>query len=201
MIVVVHTCDKYEFLWEGWNHYFKKYWKSDIPVYFMNEEKDVDFAPQIKTGKGEWSDRLIKGLKSVPDEHIIYMQEDFWLQDTIDIETIIELFLQKDMNCLRIHESLLNTRYYSVEPTDVDNLYKFTNDSNYLVSHQFSIWNKEFFLSCLKPNESPWVNEKAGTKRIQGVDNKIYGYNLHWYDAVCRKGKLTDRGKELQNEI
>ena len=75
--------DRYSFLWPGWHHYFRRHWDFGIeaPVYFANEDADVRFPGirQIKTGPGEWSDRLMCALSSIEESNVFYLQEDFWL--------------------------------------------------------------------------------------------------------------------------
>ncbi|GAG63079.1 unnamed protein product [marine sediment metagenome] len=44
LALVVNTCDKYSHIWDAWYHYYKKYWKLDLPVYFLNETLDITFS-------------------------------------------------------------------------------------------------------------------------------------------------------------
>src|SRR5687767_5116737 len=60
--LLVHSCDRYEFLYYGFDVFFSKYWDFDIACnyYFATEEKAtaVNNFRTIQSGKGEWSDRL-----------------------------------------------------------------------------------------------------------------------------------------------
>ena len=41
--IILHTCDSYEFCWDGFLHYFKKNFQIDnIKKYFCNEEKKIN---------------------------------------------------------------------------------------------------------------------------------------------------------------
>lgn len=216
LAVVLHTCDNYSFLWEGWNYYFQKHWDFALPcrVYFMNEVRDTKFPNVISlpTGTGEWSDRLLEGLSRIPERNVLYMQEDFWLRRPVDaawISNVYQVFIHHKMDAIRWHTGLK----YNCEPTDLQvngiHLQKYTLESRYIVSHQSTIWRKSFFESCLGQNESPWVNETEGTRRIREQLKKdseaanMYYLQLtpkgSWYPGrgVCERGKYIRDGKVM----
>lgn len=218
--IVIQTCDKYEFLWEGWYHYFKKYWDFSIPapIFFCTEEK---FFPQYRSidlfrlpvGTDPWGQRLITILDSLPGEvdTIFYMQEDFWLHRTLPkhvFESRLKTFREMDMNAFRCCDP---SKHFHLEET-VQVPYKFLNTSPYLMTHQASFWKKDFLRSCILPHEDPWQNEKRGTERIRDRifensdldfywDPKIYFAPFRFYHTVCRKGKLTEQGRQLNDAI
>ncbi|MFA6501898.1 MAG: hypothetical protein WCT85_03825 [Parachlamydiales bacterium] len=215
--LILHTCDKYNHLWSGWVYYFKKFWDHDgmngLKIYFVNERYNIGNLlagtniQQLKTFEGEWSDRLLTALKSIKEKYVFYMQEDFWPYRSInDLKPplpINQLFEKLDMNCLHIQSGIrLNSKHFKLEEVSgYEGLFKFLPDSDYLVNHQFGLWKKDFFISCLETNESAWVNELEGTKRITGKDNKIYALNFDWYNNVCRKGQITVDGLIMINNI
>jgi len=223
--VIVHTCDKYKFCWDGWFYYFNKYWNYDLPwsIYFLNETVDVKYKNiiQIKTGPGAWSDRLKIGLTEINSRYIFYLQEDIWLQKKVDHDLFSNLFKvikNNNYNALRILNKN-NPKYYKLNNTPLFNgkIFKFKKNSPYLISHQPSIIKKDFLIKTLIPNESPWDNEINGTKRLQNErlklkwrlfkyltnpDYQIYLYVFNnWYEAVVRQGSFTIKGKNLTKNI
>ena len=95
--LLVHACDRYEILYKGFEIFFHRYWDHRITTsnYFATEEKDTE--PEgfiaLKSGKGEWSDRLIKLLKDqIVEDYVIYMQEDMWLSKPVDYLFFENLF-------------------------------------------------------------------------------------------------------------
>lgn len=46
--------------------------------------------------------------------------------------------------------------------------------SGYLMSHQISVWRKDFLLAQLPPNEHPWRNERRATKRLRRLNPPIF---------------------------
>ena len=89
--VVVHTCDRYKFLYEGFFYFFDQFFPlKDIPAYLLTEEIDYSHpnVTTIKTGKGEWSERLQIGLSQIKEDYVFYLQEDFWFLEMGDEKTL-----------------------------------------------------------------------------------------------------------------
>lgn len=192
--VVVHACDRYELLFEGFLHFFCQHWPVNTNIsayYFLTEEKDLqsNLFRNIKTGKGEWSDRLRKGLEQIPEPYILYLQEDMWLTKDIAAQTlnkIIDFTLKYQPLLFKLNSS----EVFKTKPTDTifDGLRVSLLDnkaSEYLMSHQASIWNKAFLMEQLAPKEHPWRNERKGTKRLRKLNPAIYHIDL-----LSENGKL-----------
>jgi hypothetical protein len=65
--LLVHSCDRYQFLYKGFEAFFSRHWNFDIPCnyYFATEEIDAQVKgfKNIKSGKGQWTNRLSALLK------------------------------------------------------------------------------------------------------------------------------------------
>lgn len=181
--LIVHSCDSYEFLYQGFNYFFKKYWGSEINCnkYFASEDLSVTFPnfTNINSGKGEWSDRLRFLLEyKIKEPYVIYMQEDMWLTKTVNtnlMNELIELMAAKNWMQLKLHSS----DAYKTKSIDLYiegfNVAEIDNElSGFLMSHQISIWNRNFLISQLHKNEHPWRNERKSTKRLKKLNPKIY---------------------------
>lgn len=214
--VIIQTCDKYSFLWNGWYHSFSENWDWSMnwDVYFCNEEENLTFnddrIKQLHTTKSNdssgFSNRLIEILKAIKTKYILYIQDDMWLNKPIDKKTFMDsLYLMKhfNWNCLKIHEKTFFN--YDLEKTNffINNtrVLKQTKESEYLLSHNASFWNRQFLLDNMVENEDPWRNEFDGTKRIsQNYDDpKIYHLEYSWYYqyGIARNGEFTTFGNEL----
>ena len=202
LCVIIHTCDDYEFCWEGWYRSYQKNWDMNLNVdmFFVNEEKQISYENliQLKTGKGEWSDRLLFALNRLEYENVLYIQEDVWILKKIDITKYYEDFLFMNMDALRFLNSVTgSSRHYSFEKGIYsENYLKFSKDSDYLISHQPSIWKKKFLIKCLNTGENPWINEIDGTERIRNSDKHPNIYSVRdlgeWYLHAARHGRLTE---------
>ncbi len=181
--LLVHSCDRYELLYRGFEYFFSKYWNPDINcrLYFATENKQVaiDNFENIQSGNGEWTDRLAMLLKNkITEPYILYVQEDMWFDKKINpdfFNTLFELAVQNDWQQVKLHSSDV----YKTTATDIFiegfNVGKVDNEkSDYLMSHQITLWNKNFLLKQLHKNEHPWRNERKGTQRLKKLNPVIY---------------------------
>ncbi len=180
--ILVHACDRYEFLFRGFAYFFKKYWDFDIPLnyYFATEDKEVQIEgfKNIHSGKGQWSDRLrILCKDHIPEDYLLYFQEDMWLNKPVNGKFFIELFdfiKSKGTVLTKLHSSSV----YKTIPLNLFiegfNVSRVNiKESSYLMSHQASIWKRDFLIEQMKPNENPWRNEKRGSRRIKKIAPEI----------------------------
>jgi hypothetical protein len=180
--LLVHACDRYELLYKGFQYFFNKYWDFKLPCtyYFATEEKkvDLDGFVNILSGRGEWSDRLRILLEKIPQNYIIYLQEDMWFNAAIDAEFFQQLFnliTTNNWKQVKLHCSSV----YTTKATDIYikgfNVAIIDNKkSGFLMSHQITIWDKQFLISLLKPKEHPWRNERRATKRMKKINPQIF---------------------------
>src|SRR2546425_4425090 len=89
--LLVHACDRYEFLFRGFGYFFGRHWNYDIPCnyYFATENisAQIHRFQNIKSGGGEWSDRLAFLLQNkIREEYVLYFQEDVWLRKKVNPE-------------------------------------------------------------------------------------------------------------------
>lgn len=190
--LVIHACDRYLFLFKGFEFFFNKYWDDRINCkkYFATEEIEVEIPgfTNIRSGKGEWSNRLRKILLEIEEEYIIYMQEDMWFAQQVDADSmnnVLAFSLEHKILQFKLHSS----EVYKTNPIDqvisglrvskIDNA-----KSNFLMSHQITIWNKDFLKAQLPKGEHPWRNERKGTKRLKKID-----YTIYHLDMFAENGK------------
>lgn len=203
--LIVHACDRYKFLYPGFDFFFKKNWDFSIPChyYFATEETDagVDHFQNIKSGQGQWSDRLKKLLiEDITEDFVLYFQEDMWLNSPVNADFFKELFtlaIKEHWQKIKLHSS----NVYHTSPTQqyiqgfniavLDN-----KTSGYLMSHQVTLWHKPFLIEQLHNNEHPWRNERRGTKRLKKIDPVIHhiDYFADNGSAAINKNKSNARG-------
>lgn len=191
--LLVHSCDRYEFLYRGFEIFFSKYWDFSIPCkyYFATEEKDaiVDGFTTIKSGKGQWSDRLSFLLKNkIPEKYVLYFQEDMWLNKKVNKQFFESLFKLAETHQWK-QVKLQSSEVYKTKATggDIEGFAITIIDneaSEYLMSHQVTLWDKEFLIGQLLKNEHPWRNERRGTKRLKKLNPPI-----HHVDYFAENGK------------
>ena len=180
--LLVHTCDRYEFLYKGFEFFFWKYWgkNTNCRLYFATEEKSAEIKgfQNIQSGKGAWADRLAYLLKEkISEKYVLYFQEDMWLNKKVNpdfFNRLFEMTITNNWQQVKLHSSEVYKTIetdYNIEGfsiAKVDN-----NNSDFLMSHQVTLWNKDFLLNQLYKNEHPWRNERKGTKRLKKLNPEI----------------------------
>lgn len=195
--VILHSMDSYSKFWNSWFYLFNLHCKNHGPIYFLSEDKEPDFISDvihIKTGKGEWGERLLKALAQIDSELVFYMQEDFWCVKDFELtDDLVNMFHEFNMDQLHIKENVNLIKTKKIK----DNLYRFSQNSDYTQNHQFGLWKKTKLIENVLPNENPWQNEIEGTKRLNETTHNVYLLDYFWYVSVCRRGELMSRGQEI----
>jgi hypothetical protein len=171
--LLVHTCDRYRFLYPGFSYFFHKYWdfSAQCNYYFASEEQDASVAnfTTIKSGKGQWADRLRYLLEHViREKYVLYFQEDMWLNKPTDGKFFDQLFEMAATNNWK-HVKLDSSPVYKTNPTanfiEGFNVSLLDNaTSGFLMSHQVALWDRQYLITQLHKGEHPWRNERKGTK-------------------------------------
>lgn len=220
--LLIHTCDAYEKFWNGMFYTLDFYWDYNrIPVYFANEEKQMsniilnckgyEYRPdrrikQILTGKTDdkngFSTRFIQAVKEIPTKYVLYMQEDMWLKRPLDhkiLENIINFMEENNADSVRLHAKLFYYESYKLKPTDtiISGKRIFKNAGGHILSHNATIWRKDYILKHQVPGEDPWSNEIEGSKRMSIDNDNNYHYDIHWY---CQPG-IADKGEFSQEAL
>lgn len=192
--LLIHTFNQYEHFWDGFLAGFHQNVFYDMPCYLGTDTKEhgnheLGDVKMLYSGLGEWSDRLKSLVTQIDTDYVLYIQEDMWPCDyPPDLEILTKIVEQK--NLFRLHIAPVN-QFYSLYGHKIPLFFHQT--SKYLVSHQPSIWRKDFLLQCLEVGETPWVNEYEATKRIgkrTDIQGKIAIYPCNWFKHVGFKGQI-----------
>lgn len=192
--LVVHACDRYELLFPGFSHFFRQHWahEAGLKCYFFTEEKGVNLPGfiNLKTGKGEWSNRLKKGLELIEEPYVLYFQEDMWLNKSVSpvfIRNIITWALERDIKQLKLNSSEVYVPEAVAGTVSGFNVVTLdTERSGFLMSHQITLWDKKFLVQQLLPGEHPWRNERLGSERLRKLKAPI-----HQCDYFAENGKSS----------
>jgi hypothetical protein len=178
MTIIVNTCDAFEDCWQPFFSLFARYWPEYRAPVLLNTEKKTWSTPlvdvtctQVGTGaengtRKPWSDCLIQALDQVQTPLVLYLQEDYFVQDKVDTESIETLSQIMLLNPEIKHIGL--THFGSVgpfEPTSDPRLWRISRKSRYRISTQAGLWRVEALKSYLVPGESGWMFEILGTIR------------------------------------
>lgn len=177
MRVIVPTCDSYAWCLKPFAYLFCTYWSELQPVLVAGNEEPEDLPDNFEFlhigdyPAERWSDGIIKLLRSIDDDLIIWMLEDYWLRRGVNhqaVETLGE-YARIHPNILRI--DLTSDRLYAGGMYDVDtwgylDILETPPSTPYQWSTQACIVNRKHFLSCLQPGIAPWDFELRGNELI-----------------------------------
>lgn len=201
--ILVHSFDGYRRYWPGFLYFYRKHYAEKTsshrrwPLYFATEQKtpSKDIVPfrHIQTGEGSWGYRLRKALEVIPQSYVLYMQEDMWLNGTLSHSRLEEAW-GRMISQNAIHWKLqTNCEHLVLCPTD------YNDPKWYVASHQPAIWDKEFLLSTLRDNYSPFAHETRVNHALHTTPAQAalcvcdVGFNFPYVD-VSRRGKLRPQG-------
>ena len=196
--VVVSTCDKYLPYLKPFIHQFNKYWSKDQQVLVAGFSKPDFNLPRNfhfhSIGKQEdypiekWSDSIIDLCNQILDETFIFMLEDYWLTDKVDVEGVQLLVdyaklhpkvVRIDLTPDRLHTARDQTPVSEWKMGKLGHLDLVFSKSGlpYSLSMITSVWNKQNILKVLEPGWSPWQVEMQGSYKtyLHGSDMVVLG--------------------------
>lgn len=161
-----------------------KYWSEQQPVIVAGYTKPDFNLPSNFTFHSidtynypadKWSDGLLKFFESFRDEWFVWMYSDFWLRRTVNHMALASLYdyAQEQPNVYRIdlgtdrlfaHDNRYMPDY---ERYGCLNIIKSELDWPYHHSSQCGLFNREKFVSVLKPGWTPWQFELEGAAGVK----------------------------------
>lgn len=190
--ILINTTDSFEDCWIPFFTLFKKYWPDYTgKIYLNTETKSFTFpglnivsvqnnvnTPDQKT---TWSECLIRALNSIDSDIILYMQEDYFLKDSVKndlVEKYVHMMqANSEMDCIHLtDQGLINYK----KSEKFEGLFTVLPKQRYLISCQAALWKKSSMLSFLRTYENAWQFEEFGSQRAAIVKPNIYGVDKSW---------------------
>ena len=175
--VFVNTTDSFEDCWIPFFTLFKKYWPEYDGIIYLNTETKIFEYPGLNiksiqsnklnpNTKITWSECLIRALKKIDTDVILYLQDDYFFKDCVKNELINKyssvMFEHKNIDCIHLTDQAV---LFENVMSQYEGLYPVKIKQTYLVSCQAALWKKEILLKYLRPHENAWQFEKFGSKR------------------------------------
>lgn len=189
--ILIHTFDGYVRMWDPMMYFWTKHYikpnTHTFPIHFANENRNyrlMDGFEMKHTGYGGWGKRLRIALENITTDYVLYLQEDFWLHDTLSQEKLEEAVNKAktdNIDVLQLFHGCQHPR----------------NKTNTNIHHP-SIWKKSFLLETLKDTYSP-SQHLMRTSILQHIKPKITclpEFDFP-YKEVNRRGRLTTEGGNM----
>jgi hypothetical protein len=98
--VVVSSCDTYSDLWPFFFHFFERHWpRAPRPVYLVSNFLTFDHAGVRTLAIGpdrSWGETMHAALEQIPDDFVVFLLDDFFLDRTIPDGWIDDVVAQLD---------------------------------------------------------------------------------------------------------
>lgn len=217
--VFVPTCDKYMWCMRPFSYLFNKMWGDNQQVVFggftppnfplpqnfrFYQIDKYDYPPN------KWSNQIIKMLTDFPDEYIVLLLEDYWLNRPVDVRGVSACFEYMKSRPRVLRVDLTDDRQYAGGVYDVDTIGSYdiveTSPSTpYQFSTQAGIWRKSLLLNLLVPDKSAWEVEihtsPPGSMRVLGTRQRPISYANAMLKGKIDKKQLTKINPTLREVI
>jgi hypothetical protein len=195
--VLINSTDSFEDCWVPFFTLLKFYWpQCPFPLVLNTETKTLQFAdfdihasqtqrPGEEGKRIPWSDCLIRCLEKIPTEYVLYLQDDYFINQPVNQEFIFEavqVMSTHNIGHVRLYEmdrggviqqaSKYHPLLWEVKPT-----------AGYRVNLQAGLWRTSTLLRYLVPGESGWQFERLGTNRAYQIKELFLCQSLDHFNA------------------
>lgn len=188
--LVLCSCDSYEDTWVPFCTQLVKHWPGfNMPIYLCTESKTfsypgLDIRCPLANGKvyKQWSKRLIKLLEKIDSEFVLFMLDDFWITESVDIQSFDRIlnWMNEDKRmgfvCLRYEKRDKNTIPETIRRKNCQYplLIQCLPKEPFRITTQVGLWRKKYLLKLLRSHESAWYFETRATFRSRFYYERIY---------------------------
>lgn len=213
--VVVSSCDRYEDTWYPFFKILKEEWPDrPYPIVLVTESKSFDFEDMnIRTlglykpdQRVSWGRLVKETLKRIDTEYILFMLENFFLENKVDQKRIEQCIEWMDEN------KNISVFYFqrTRQPNNIrDNTYphfeKRPRKAGYRFNCQAAVWRREKLIQYIRSHESPWEWENLGSVRssrykedfYSAIEGEPYVFEYEFPDGGIYGGKWSPGVKAL----
>ncbi|RCJ25515.1 hypothetical protein A6770_27665 [Nostoc minutum NIES-26] len=191
--ILVNSTDSFEDCWQAFFTLFSIYWPNCPHPIVLNTETKCFSYPGLniqcsQIGSNEsgkrlsWSDCLIRCLDKIDSKYILYLQEDYFLNDYVNTDVIydfLQIMEREGYSHIRLKATLANNPH---EPSSkYPQLWKIPQRSNYRIGLQAGLWLKDQLKFYLKPNETGWEFERWGSRRARKINDSFFCENSDYF--------------------
>ena len=184
--VLVGSLDRYSGAWLPFCHGWRKYW-SDCPwpMKFITNRKIAPCGESLMVGGDrDFSANTRRALDKVETPVVLWAQEEHWLTappDGAALADFAKVVLSGGADHIRLSSGWKGkVRAKGAYGLD-SRLLVFTDDSAYRTAAQMAFWNVEVFKALLRPGESVWEFEVAGSRRSKHYADRFLCVREHKY--------------------
>jgi hypothetical protein len=197
LTVLVNSTDSFEDCWYPFFKLFERYWPQCRHRIVLNTETKDYWYPKLnitaskvcKDNPNErisWGESLIRCLRGIDTEVILYLQDDYFLNDHVDVNVLAQFL-----------EIMQTEKFSHIRLMELDNggpwhqsryplLWEIAPKANYRINLQAGLWRKDRLRFYLNPRESAWQFERWGSFRAHRTEDTFYCQNLDEFNRQKR---------------
>lgn len=184
MVMLVLSCDKNEDLFYPFHHCVEKYYPNHPEIIYATETIKNPYYKTIchEADLSHWTKRIRETLKDIKDNQILIIMDDCFIRNPVDTQRIEYLSKQLKGNIAMFEfEKSWDT---NDEKTDIIGMKKRQHGSEYEVSINCGLWDRDKLIDVLSRNSDPWDVEL-------NQDNRGYDYYINSEDYIIDWGYVT----------
>ena len=192
--IMITSCDAYQECWKPIIYSLDKYWPDcDYPRYIVTNynEQELPNTKFIKVGDDHrsWCNLARMGMEAIPEDIVIYFQDDYWLNQRVDNEAIkqhVTHFKSNHLDFLKINgdfprdEHRIGLTDYCDNPANI----------RYSIDTAIAIWRKSTISALMIKDWSGWEFERQIIPYVVQNHIKLASQTLH-SSVVKNKGINT----------
>lgn len=191
--ITIFGCKKYQDV----AHVFVKelnFWNKNLLPYsvFFTDDfiENLNIKQIVIKEDISWSLRVAKSLENIDDDYILFLLDDYIIQEKLEIghlEMIVDNANNIGLKYCRLIDTPSEKSFGDMRPIKV---------KNYGINLQPAIWDRKFLISILKKIDSnPWITETSLHNFFSINKNEYegaFGYNfIDYYLNAVIKGKWS----------
>lgn len=198
--IMITSCDAYQDCWRPIIYSLDKYWPDcEFPRYIVTNYKDENLPNTkfVKIGDDHrsWCNLARMGMEAIPEEYVIYFQDDYWLNMRVDNEAIkkhVQYFEENNLDFLKIYDDMPRDNH-RIGNSD----YCWNNpDIRYSINTAIAIWRKSTISKLMIQDWDGWQFERQIIPYIAEHHIQIKSQTLH-SSVVAEKGINTIPGNAI----
>lgn len=186
LALFVNSSDGFKDCWPPFFTLFKRYGGAfqELPIYLNTERKRCEEQdlrlistctwPQAEAARPTWSECLLRGLDSVQEPFVLYLQEDYFLTQPVRTAVIEEAvcLLESDPSAAVVYLTRYGPQFERDRPYR-GGFVEIQKPARYLLSTQAAVWRKSALRELVAPWENGWMFEKFGSVRAARSGQKF----------------------------
>lgn len=162
--------DGYYDIWEDFLELKSRFWKDcPYPLYIINQTRDLEYETKYDVtvlhagSDAEYSKKVQTALHNIDADYFLLVLEDFFFTRTLEgsvLDKHIDLMQKEDLFYLRLPLKEFYSSFKGTKFKDYSTILNISSNSEYTLSCQPSIWEKNFLMKCIgNGNYNAWVFE------------------------------------------